>query len=56
MVQNGVANTTDGCAAIQRDLNRLENWSERNLMKFSKGKCQVLHLGRTNLMYLYSWG
>lgn len=27
----GVTNTTDGCATIQKGLNRLENWAERNL-------------------------
>ncbi|PKU33606.1 rna-directed dna polymerase from mobile element jockey-like [Limosa lapponica baueri] len=34
----GLADTPEGCATIQRDLNRLESWSEKNLMRFSKGK------------------
>jgi len=34
----GVLDTPEGCAAIQRDLDRLETWAQRNLMKFKKGK------------------
>ncbi|GAB0182391.1 mitochondrial enolase superfamily member 1 [Grus japonensis] len=52
----GVADTPEGCAAIQRDLDRLENWVKRNQMKLKKGKCRVLHLGRNNPKHQYRSG
>ncbi|PKU44769.1 rna-directed dna polymerase from mobile element jockey-like [Limosa lapponica baueri] len=44
----GVADTQEGCTTIHCNLDRLESWTVRNLMKFNKGKCRVLHLGRNN--------
>ncbi|KAK4827639.1 hypothetical protein QYF61_019849 [Mycteria americana] len=51
-----VADRPGGCAAIQRDLDRLEKWANRNLMKFNKGKSEVLHMVGNNLMHQYRLG
>lgn len=42
------SNTLEGRAAIQRNFSKLEEWANRNVMKFGKGKSKVLHLGRKN--------
>ncbi|GAB0204081.1 mitochondrial enolase superfamily member 1 [Grus japonensis] len=45
---SGEVDTSEGRATLQEDLDRLEEWANKNLMKFSKDKCKVLHLGKHN--------
>lgn len=40
----GVTDTPDACVATLRDFNRLKNQAKKDLMKFNKEKCKVLHL------------
>lgn len=44
----GEADTPGGCASTQQDLDRLESWVQRNLVKFSKDKFRVLNLRKNN--------
>ena len=51
-----MADTLEGCAAIQQDLDRLESRVAISRMRFNKSKCRVLHLGRNNNKYQYRLG
>ena len=44
---SGEVDAPEGRAALQGDLDRLEEWANKNLMKFNE-KCKVLHLGKHN--------
>ncbi|KAJ7412350.1 rna-directed dna polymerase from mobile element jockey-like [Pitangus sulphuratus] len=52
----GAVDSLKGREALQKDLNKSEDWAITNHRKFSKGKCQILHLGRGNLDVPTDWG
>ena len=51
-----MSHVPEGHEATERDLNGLEQGADRNLIKFNKEKCKVLHLGRNNPMHRYMMG
>ncbi|GAB0175520.1 hypothetical protein GRJ2_000017200 [Grus japonensis] len=52
----GAVDSIEGGEALQRDLERLENWAITSHVRLNKGKCQILHLGRGNPGYTYRLG
>ena len=49
----GQVNSLEERAAIQGELDRLEEWIGRNLMKLNKNKSKVLHMGRNDPLEQY---
>ncbi|KAK4832423.1 hypothetical protein QYF61_023102, partial [Mycteria americana] len=51
-----VTDTPNRQVAIQRDLERVQKWSNRNLIKFNNGNNPVLPLEKNNHMHQYKLG
>lgn len=49
--EEGLVGSPVQFAVIQRDLDRLNNHTDRKLTKFNCGKCQVLQMRRNNLRH-----
>nr|XP_048709729.1 uncharacterized protein LOC125638252 [Caretta caretta] len=54
--QGGEVDSMEGRDRVQSDLDKLEDWAKRNLMRFNKDTCRILHLGRKNPMHCYTLG
>ncbi|KAJ7408955.1 rna-directed dna polymerase from mobile element jockey-like [Willisornis vidua] len=52
----GAVDSLKGREALQRNLNKSEDWEITNHMKFNKGKCCILHLGSGNPGCAYRLG
>ena len=51
-----MADTLEGYATFQQELDRTESSAGRNLVRFNKSKCRVLHLEKNNHRHQYRLG
>ena len=49
----GRVETDEERIGLQKDLDRLGDWSVRNKMPFNVSKCKVMHIGKKNIKYKY---
>jgi len=52
----GAVGTIDGGDAIQGDLDKLEKWAYKNLMRLNKARSRALHWRHGNPTYVYRLG
>ena len=50
------AKTSTQCEALQSDLNKIIEWSNKWGMQFNVDKCSSLHIGNNNINYSYKMG